>query len=541
MTTANAITASSFLNSLGVNTHIDFNAFGYQDLATVESAINYLGLKNIRDSPANPSDLSTWLQVAQATGAKFDAYVGQTSPSGMSTELGFVQQLAQEGILNAVEGGNEEDDAYPASLGNTLAYTAVFQGQVFALGQMLGLPTVNMSFGAGWTWVNNWQGDYGAVGDLSGITDYGNGHVYPNVGQTADAAIQQINGDARLAAASRPVMITELGWNLSSFSQGQVAQYAVQGAFDGIKNGNVREYYYALFGDGSGAFGLMNPDGLPTQAGAAVHNLTSLLADTGSFAPGSLGFTLAGAQAGDNTVLIQKSDGSDWLALWNESAGTHSVTLNLDSTASQILVFDPVTGTSAVAGASNTNSISLSLGNDPLLVEVVGSGGTPSPAPTPTPSAPTPAPSAGGGSSGGTPAASGMSLAVPASASYTAGHPVAISGVQISDAYASSNPATVTANVSDQSGTLSVVDAWGNPQQGASLSLSGTIWQVNAALANLSYAGSGGSDSIAIQVSDFGRQLRDADDRRQRHRRCGRSPHAIGTNSIGQRAADRRR
>jgi len=74
--------------------------------------------------------------------------------------------------------------------------------------------------------------------------------------------------------------------------------------------------------------------------------------------------------------------------------------------------------------------------------------------------------------------------------------------VRITDDYASTHPASVTATITDQNGTLSTVDAWGNWQQGyGSLTLSGTIWQVNAGLSNLQYAGSG-SDSIAINVSD---------------------------------------
>jgi len=53
MTTLSAITASGFVNSIGVNTHIDFYAYGYENLGVVESAINYLGIKNLRDSSSN--------------------------------------------------------------------------------------------------------------------------------------------------------------------------------------------------------------------------------------------------------------------------------------------------------------------------------------------------------------------------------------------------------------------------------------------------------------------------------------------------------
>ena len=503
------ITASSFVNSLGINTHIDFNAYGYQNLATVEAAINYLGVKNIRDSAANASDASTWFQVAQATGAKFDDFIGQTTPTGMVTELGYVAQLASEGILNFMEGGNEEDDAYPESLGNNQYITAAFQQKIFALGQSLGLPVINMSFGAGWTAANNWEGNYGTVGNLSAYANYANAHTYPNVGQTPGAAILQINGDAHLAAASRPVMNTEMGWNGSTFSQGAIAQYVVQAALDSMKDGNVKTYFYALFNDGSGAFGLMNSNGSPTPAGTALHDLTSLLADTGanaaSFKPGSLSFSLSSALATDNTLLMQKSDGSDWLALWDDSAGTHSVTLNLAATASQIVVYNPVTGTSSIASANNTNSITVSLGSDPLLIEIIAAGRTT----TTTGSSGSTTGTTSTGSGAGASSGSGMSVSAPASLMDVAGLNVAVTGVQITDSYATTHPATVTAKITDNTGTLSTVDAWGTTHQGSGatgITLTGTIWQVNAGLANLVYNGSG-SDSITIHVSDSGGNL----------------------------------
>ncbi len=104
------IRAFDFVATLGINTHIDFAAYGYQNLATVEASINYLGVKNIRDSAESATDALTWSQIAQATGAKFDDYIAETSPSGMAADLSYVAPLAKEGILNFIEGGNEEDD-----------------------------------------------------------------------------------------------------------------------------------------------------------------------------------------------------------------------------------------------------------------------------------------------------------------------------------------------------------------------------------------------------------------------------------------------
>jgi hypothetical protein len=513
MTTA--ITTASFIATLGVNTHLDFNAYGYQNLSTVEAAINYLGLKNLRDSAQVASDASTWQQVASATSAKFDAYIGETSPAGMATDLALIPQLASEGILNLLEGGNEEDDAYPASLGNTLGITALFQQQINATAHEYGLQSVNMSFGAGWTAANDWHGNYDKVGNLAAYADYANAHTYPQPGQTTDSTVQRLNGDALLAAAGRPVISTEVGWDGKAFSPGAVAQYVVQAALDGIKDGDARMYYYALFNDSSGNYGLMNPDGSPTQAGAALHNLTSLLADTGSnaasFSPGSLGYTLSGQLSTDNTLLMQKSDGSDWIAIWDESAGTHGVTLKLPSTAAKIEVYDPVTGTAAIAGASNASSIALNVGSDPLLVQVVPAGsGT-----TTGGSSGSGSGSSGSGSGGtagggtGTGSSSGSSpmpvLTAPAAKSVAAGGKIAIGGVSLSDPWAASHAGALALNVIASRGAVSMTDSTGKALPGSgtgAIHVMGSLAHINAELKSLSYTAGSGNASVSVNVWD---------------------------------------
>ena len=506
MTTLTAITASSFLNTLGINTHIDFGTDGYQDLSTVEAAISYLGVKNIRDSGQSESDVAAWAQVAQATGGKFDDYIGETSPSGMQADLAIASLLAQEGVLNAIEGGNEEDDAYPASLGNTLQITAQFQQQVYAVAQQYGLAAINMSFGAGWTAANNWQGDYGAVGSLLAFATDANAHTYPQPGQTTDSAIQQLNADALLAAPGDPVMTTEIGWDASTFGPAQVAQYVVQAALDGIKDGDTAMYYYALFNDSAGAYGLMNADGSPTPAGTALHDLTSLLSDPGAtgFTPGSLSFSLTGALSTDNTLLIQKSDGTDWLALWDETAGTHSVTLSLATAASRILVFDPVTGTSSIAGANNASSITVSLGNDPLLIEFFPSAGSATADPPGTSTVSTPGTSTVSTITGTAGSPNDLAVTLPASLSVAPGATQAIHGVSVSDAWAAANAGGMALNVWDQTGTLSIagqtIAPGGGPAPGGMFS--GSLAQINADLASLSYtAGANtGSDAVTVDV-----------------------------------------
>ena len=192
----------------------------------------------------------------------------------------------------------------------------------------------------------------------------------PIVGQSTDCAIQRLNGLANLAAASRPVITTEIGWDENQgFAQADVAKYALDAALDGIKDGDVKTYFYGLFDDGSGQFGLMNADGTPKPAGTAIHNLTTLLADTGAdrhdIHPRLAHFTLERQpRRSDNTLVMQKSDGSFWLSLWNENDAAHNVTISLP-TAAQVHVFDPLTGIQAVSGRL-TNAVTVSVPDHPI-------------------------------------------------------------------------------------------------------------------------------------------------------------------------------
>jgi hypothetical protein len=515
MANQQADAAEAFIQSIGVNTHLDFWGGPYGNLGLVESALSYLGVDNVRDSPADPNDVSVWQQVAQATGVKFDAYIGEVAPSLYGNEFGLMQQMGRMGLLNAVEGVNEPDSAFPLSIGASTGNAAAYQQTIWQLGQQLGLPVINTSFG--------YVADYGSTGDLSAWADYANTHTYIGTGNNPawDGLLQTMIGDAQASAAGRPVMATETGYyttgnvgDPNNVDETVQAKYSLDLLLDGWQAGIARSYIYELLdentGDGSPEdnFGLFHSDGSPKLAATAIHNLTSLLNDpNGSgLSGGSLDYTLSGLQSTDHSMLLQKSDGTYWLALWNDtrlsgpfsaaevSVPPHAVTLTLGSAAGSIQVFDPLTGTGAVQSANGTDTITVDVPDHPILVEVGGAGSAPS----------------GGSVAGGSPAptppdsGSAMSLSAPGSAQGTAGQTIPIAGVQISDAYALANPATVTATVTDQGGSLSTVDAWGNPQSsGASLTLSGSLWQVNAALSNLDYTGNGaGSDSISVQASD---------------------------------------
>jgi serralysin len=490
-----AVRANDFTHSIGVNTHIDFTWTAYGNIQNVENALNYIGVKNVRDSVNNPADIGAngwWQQVANATGVKFDAFIGSGSPAMMQTGLQYIQQIAPQNILISVEGGNEEDNTYAAGLGNTMAITALFQQQVYAVGQTWGLPVINMSFGTGWA-TDPLHGDYDNVGDISAYSNYANGHIYFGTGNPPSYNITWVNSLAQISS-NHPVIATEMGWyttgsttDATSVSETVQAKYMLDGLMDAYKAGDVKTYLYELLdqhtGDGYSEdnFGLFHSDGTPKLAATALHNLTTLLADTGStsasFAPGALSYSLSGLQSTDNSLLMEKSDGSYWLSIWDETRlsgpGTptdivvpnHTITLTLDSPASSVMVFDPLTGISAVQTLSNAQTVQLSLPDHPILVEIIPSGSTLPPD------------------------SHDMTLTLPDSLSATANGAAQIAAF-IHDAWAADHPGTMALNLTVTNGTLTMMGANGRPVVGSGTSemhINGTLSQLNADLATLTY------------------------------------------------------
>lgn len=470
-----AVSTSGFIASIGVNTHLDFTWVpAYAGIQPSIAALNYLGVKNVRDNAQLAADVGTtgrWQQVADATGVKFDDYMAEGSVAQMQAGLVPAQLLAAQGILNFIEGGNEEDDPFATQQGNSLLAAAAFQQQVYAVGHALGLPVINMSFGQGWTAANHWHGDYDKVGDLSAYADYANAHTY--LGSALLSNIQLLNTDAKIAATQRPVITTELGFHTVSGDPAAVARNTLEGLLDCYQQGDVKTYIYALFDDPSGNYGLMNADGTPKLAGAVLHNMIALLTDggtgAGSFAPGSLDYTLV-EENGDQSLLMQKSDGSDWLAVWNETGVAHSVSLALATNAGAINVFDPMTGVGAIQSVAGTNSISVSLSSNPLLIEIVPALGP-----------------------------HDLTVTVPAGLSVGAGGTVAVAGISISDPWAANHAGRMALNVSDRTGSFEIAGQAFGPGRA---SFSGTLAQLNADLTSLKYTpgGSAGGDTLTVDV-----------------------------------------
>ena len=97
------------------------------------------------------------------------------------------------------------------------------------------------------------------------------------------------------------------------------AVYAPRLLLHAWNEGITRTYIYELMDDPSSTtgYGLLRYDLSQRPAYIAIANLTKLLADgSGTFAPETLNYSLTGNTTGVETTLLEKQDGSFWLAIW---------------------------------------------------------------------------------------------------------------------------------------------------------------------------------------------------------------------------------
>lgn len=518
--TANAASSAVvFDQSLGINTHIDFSWSAYNDLSAVQSALYYLGIHNVRDAVDNPADPYKFTQLSQNLGVTFDFFIAPGS-AGAPWQLQQIESLPS--ITRFVEGPNESDNFPQTYNGLTgLAATTAEQQTLYpnVKSTIPGTAVSAPSFGQ--------LSTFSQVGDLSASADTGNAHIYFGSGNPpADQNwITMLIGDANQVAPGEPVNTTETGYYTStdpSDANGVApivqAKYLLDDVMDQFQAGTKMDFIYELVDQQPDPnntnpelhFGLFNNDWTPKPAAVAVHNLMLLMQDagTGGIMPGSLSYALNGMPSSGNSLLFEKSDGTFVLALWNEArlsgptsntvamvAGT-PVTLTLASAASNIDVFDPLTGTSVIQSASNTNQITVNLPDHPILIEIGANAGPPAAQP-PAPAAPAPAPTS----------PTGVTLALPANQTAGPGQTVAIQGIKLSDDYAAANLGSMSLTISAISGALTMTDAGGNKVAGSgtnTISLDGSYYQLATDLAHLSYtaASSGTSDKVSFNVWD---------------------------------------
>lgn len=396
-----AQSVNSFTGSLGVVTHIDSGSAQWTNAPVILNELSYLGISTVRDGAPFDYSLPTMITLAQA-GIHFDLLEAnvysfdQTGQVNASLDVSRADLLesAVPGSVIAFEGTNEyTTNSYwlngVDSNGNLawgLTDAAALQSAVRADPLFVNVPIIAPS-----------AIQLDSLPNFSGLVDASNAHVYGGVGQQLQDQIINSIAFARASDPGGPVYITETGISSSGYGSSTwgVADEKTQAIIDinaildGYAAGADMTFLYELMDEPNASnlqeqhFGLFNADGTPKLAATAIGNLTHLLADDGKggVAPGSLNYALTGLPAGASSMLLEKSDGTFELIIWDgrttlyDGSGdvtppSSTVTLTLGSAASSISVFDPLQGTNAIASVSNSSSVSVQLSADPLVLQL---------------------------------------------------------------------------------------------------------------------------------------------------------------------------
>jgi hypothetical protein len=152
-----------------------------------------------------------------------------------------------------------------------------------------------------------------------------------------------------------------------------------------FNHGMWRAYSYAFIDAATGGsdkednFGYLRSDGTPKQSFYAMKNLITLLKDPGGrFIPAPLSYTISGNTTNMQEVLLQKRDGSYYLALWIgkqldlNNLVSASVTLNLPQSMASIETTRP-NDSDVWTAAGSGSSINLVIDEKVLLIKLVPS------------------------------------------------------------------------------------------------------------------------------------------------------------------------
>jgi len=392
-----ATSASSFVNSIGVNAHIDSGVSIWENTQVVAAELAALGIKHVRDGTPYDWALQEYVALAK-TGVTFD--LSQENPiAAPMTTIGAAEDVqradtlakAVPGSVESLEGANEYNiSSYNLNGSNSYGNVpwgavddANLQAAVTADPILAGVKVVAASTAL-----------LGSAPVVSSYVDASNWHVYAGVGEQLGANLAAGIAAAKATAPGKPVYVTEAGVSSSGYGSSNwgVADQATQGLIDtnalldSYKDGAARTFLYDLMDDTNNTpqenhFGLFNADGTAKPAATDIGNLVSLLSDKGTATPGTLSYSLSGLPGTASSMLLQKSDGTFDIVIWNGGATlyngtadvtppTAAVTVTFGGVQQRVSVYDPITGRAALQSVANAGSVTFGLSADPVIVEV---------------------------------------------------------------------------------------------------------------------------------------------------------------------------
>ncbi len=414
-----SVPASAFLDSIGVCAHV---GQGVDDATRSAEAVAYAGIRQVRDSDnTSTSYVEDLIGMHERTGARFVLVRSGPDDAWLSAQLAASRQLASAGALLALEGPNEPNNwavthhGKPSGWDQDFLPVAGWQQEFYARAKadpVLRDYPVFHSSEAGGSEPNNVglqfltipAGAGTLMPDGTAYADYANVHNYicrkPSIIDNmawlnaSPDLVDWIDGiyaeygvtwrahfDGYTSAADRaalPKVTTENGWPTGDpadgkLTQEQQARLYLNMYLSQFARGFRHTFMYMLRDGGAGdtGFGLFDVDYRPKTSATYLHHLTSILADGGTALPGSLAYEIPAQPATVHDLVLRKSNGRFFLAVWNERAsGSDDVRVELERAYQSVKVYDPTTGTAPTETLSHARTVPLTLSDHPVILEL---------------------------------------------------------------------------------------------------------------------------------------------------------------------------
>lgn len=412
-----AIPAAQFLDSIGVCSDIDQRG---ETLAKTIECARYTGIRWFRTGIEVRKPVETFLELHRQAGVRF-SWSTLSGGSDLAKLLDTGRQLAAGGALLAFEGPNEPNNwgiTYQGEKGGgkTLNWLPIakYQRDLYAAVKrdpvLRDYPVWSIS-------------ETGAQDNNAGlqylVIPPGAGTLMPDGTRYADAAVchnyifhgsgladnktwnaadptaackvdglygnygltwrKKFRGHSDAELLTLPRVTTETGCTIGKDVTEHIHGLLLLSMYlDQFKRGWSHTAVYLLRDrsdeSGNQQFGFYKPDYTPRKAALYLHNFTTILADEGKAkAPGRLDYALGAHPDTVHDLLLQKHDGTYALVVWNERvSGSDKVEVALGRTFAAVRVYDPTVGTAPVEALSGVDSLSVTLSDHPVVLELAG-------------------------------------------------------------------------------------------------------------------------------------------------------------------------
>jgi hypothetical protein len=374
-----ALSNFQFIDSVGVNVHLGYSGTVYTtQFPQIMSSMISLGVKHYRDGltqNAPPAQYEN-AEMLGLSGIKADWLMDINNSASV---INSAYTNAPDATAT-FEGPNEIDaDAGP----EVLTFMQLLHSTVGGNPTTAAMPVIGPSF--------KQVSSFATQGNLSSLINFGNMHDYfgnfnPETGAYGSnffncggyGSLQFDICLAQLVSVNEPAISTETGYaSGAGLSDAIIGRYELRTLFQSLSLGVKRTYLYELIDDPSSAnYGLLTSGFSPRPAYTAIQNVLSLLKDVDLPQPGKLDYTLAGQTQNLCHLLLQKTDGTFYLAIWlgvasadpNNPSNVYNVapqnvTLNINTPIGAAMTY-------SIDDSGNMTSTSAQLTNGSLPISV---------------------------------------------------------------------------------------------------------------------------------------------------------------------------